>query len=219
MILSLRASVSPCFILIRFLSKHFIAYLWVTTFGVPRQVLPKLVMANTEPTNDNVWIKYHSFIFNVNDCPSEKLFPSLNVTLIPNSYQGAKKHNKSRTYILPVSAFLHPYTSPKPPLPMILCTLKSFIVNCEKKTFVSFENFLIIFYSLLLVLLANLQTHIKKTIMIYNTLSNYFSPNVLPGLQFTNSWGFWLISIWIAKSLLTCYKSTDSMKFNKKPSL
>ena len=33
------------------------------------------------------------------------------------------------TYILPVSALRHPYTSPKPPLPMIRCTLKSFIVN------------------------------------------------------------------------------------------
>jgi len=58
-ILSLRANVSPCFILMRFLSRHFMAY------------------------------------------------------------------------ILPVSAFRQPYTSPKPPLPIIRCTLKSFIVNCN----------------------------------------------------------------------------------------
>lgn len=58
-ILSLRARVSPCFILIRFLSRHFMAY------------------------------------------------------------------------ILPVSAFRQPYTSPKPPRPMIRWTLKSFIVNCN----------------------------------------------------------------------------------------
>lgn len=58
-ILSLRARVSPCFIFIRFLSRHFIAY------------------------------------------------------------------------ILPVSAFRQPYTSPKPPRPMIRWTLKSFIVNCN----------------------------------------------------------------------------------------
>lgn len=32
-------------------------------------------------------------------------------------------------YIFPVSAFLQPYTSPKPPLPMIRCTLKSFMVS------------------------------------------------------------------------------------------
>lgn len=32
-------------------------------------------------------------------------------------------------YILPVSAFLQPYTSPKPPLPMIRWTLKSFMVS------------------------------------------------------------------------------------------
>lgn len=60
-VLSFSASVSPCFILIRFLSKHFIAY------------------------------------------------------------------------ILPVSAFRQPYTSPKPPLPMIRCTLKSFIVSWKRK--------------------------------------------------------------------------------------
>lgn len=58
---SFRARVSPCFILIRFLSKHFMAY------------------------------------------------------------------------ILPVSAFRHPYTSPKPPRPMIRCTEKSFIVNCGRE--------------------------------------------------------------------------------------
>lgn len=64
-ILSLRASVSPCFILMRFLSRHFMAY------------------------------------------------------------------------ILPVSAFRHPYTSPKPPRPMIRCTLKSFIVSCGEKKVIS----------------------------------------------------------------------------------
>lgn len=32
-----------------------------------------------------------------------------------------------------MSAFRQPYTSPNPPLPIILCTLKSFIVNCKKK--------------------------------------------------------------------------------------
>lgn len=58
-VLSLRANVSPCFILMRFLSRHFMAY------------------------------------------------------------------------ILPVSAFRQPYTSPKPPLPIIRCTLKSFIVSCN----------------------------------------------------------------------------------------
>lgn len=39
------------------------------------------------------------------------------------------------THIFPVSAFLQPYTSPNPPLPIILCTLKSFMVSCKcKKT-------------------------------------------------------------------------------------
>lgn len=33
-------------------------------------------------------------------------------------------------YILPVSALRHPYTSPKPPRPIIRCTEKSFIVSC-----------------------------------------------------------------------------------------
>lgn len=36
--------------------------------------------------------------------------------------------------ILPVSAFRHPYTSPNPPRPMIRCTLKSFIVNCNNNS-------------------------------------------------------------------------------------
>lgn len=58
---SFNASVSPCFILIRFLSKHFMAY------------------------------------------------------------------------IFPVSALRQPYTSPKPPRPMIRWTLKSFIVNWNRK--------------------------------------------------------------------------------------
>lgn len=37
------------------------------------------------------------------------------------------------THIFPVSAFLQPYTSPNPPLPIILCTLKSFMVSCKCK--------------------------------------------------------------------------------------
>lgn len=37
------------------------------------------------------------------------------------------------THIFPVSAFLQPYTSPNPPLPIILCTLKSFMVSCKRK--------------------------------------------------------------------------------------
>ena len=61
MMRSFRANVSPCFILMRFLSRHFIAY------------------------------------------------------------------------IFPVSALRHPYTSPKPPRPMIRWTLKSFIVNCRRR--------------------------------------------------------------------------------------
>ena len=40
-----------------------------------------------------------------------------------------EEKKEETTNILPVSAFLHPYTSPNPPLPMIRCTLKSFIVN------------------------------------------------------------------------------------------
>lgn len=62
MMRSLSARVSPCFILIRFLSRHFMAY------------------------------------------------------------------------IFPVSAFRQPYTSPKPPLPIIRCTLKSFIVSCKNNS-------------------------------------------------------------------------------------
>lgn len=37
------------------------------------------------------------------------------------------------SYIFPVSAFLQPYTSPNPPRPIILCTLKSFMVSCGEK--------------------------------------------------------------------------------------
>lgn len=40
----------------------------------------------------------------------------------------------AQAHIFPVSAFLQPYTSPNPPRPMILCTLKSFMVNCETST-------------------------------------------------------------------------------------
>lgn len=50
----------------------------------------------------------------------------------------------SSSYIFPVSAFLQPYTSPKPPLPMIRCTLKSFMVSWgrkkEHKDFVKGQN-------------------------------------------------------------------------------
>lgn len=41
------------------------------------------------------------------------------------------KYMSIKAYIFPVSAFLQPYTSPNPPRPMILWTLKSFMVNCE----------------------------------------------------------------------------------------
>jgi len=45
----------------------------------------------------------------------------------------ASKIQRVYTHIFPVSAFLQPYTSPNPPLPIILCTLKSFMVSCERK--------------------------------------------------------------------------------------
>lgn len=51
-------------------------------------------------------------------------------------------HRVCDTHIFPVSAFLQPYTSPNPPLPIILCTLKSFMVSCkwiqkqQNKTFI-----------------------------------------------------------------------------------
>ena len=85
MILSLSARVSPCFILILFLSKHFMAYL---TFK-----------------RHKLHINSHGMIL-----PFTAFIP-----IFP--------------YIFPVSAFLQPYTSPKPPLPMIRCTLKSFMVS------------------------------------------------------------------------------------------
>lgn len=37
------------------------------------------------------------------------------------------------THIFPVSALRQPYTSPKPPRPIIRCTLKSFIESCRGK--------------------------------------------------------------------------------------
>ncbi len=52
-------------------------------------------------------------------------------------------------YIFPVSAFRQPYTSPKPPLPMILWTLKSFIVSCKRKHIATTSAFHIQFASLL----------------------------------------------------------------------
>lgn len=85
MILSLSAKVSPCFILILFLSKHFMAYLTIK-------------QQNRLPTGS-----YSMILF--------------------------VKSGHSFPYIFPVSAFLQPYTSPKPPLPMIRCTLKSFMVS------------------------------------------------------------------------------------------
>lgn len=70
-ILSLSARVSPCFILILFLSKHFMAYL-----------------QQNATRHKHVRLK-----FGVDRPPPP--------------------------YIFPVSAFLQPYTSPKPPRPMI----------------------------------------------------------------------------------------------------
>lgn len=47
------------------------------------------------------------------------------------------------THIFPVSAFLQPYTSPNPPLPIILCTLKSFMVSCKQEEKKKKEDFII----------------------------------------------------------------------------
>ena len=54
-----------------------------------------------------------------------------------------KKHLNCRfsTHILPVSAFRQPYTSPKPPRPMIRWTLKSFIVNWKTQINEVFEDY------------------------------------------------------------------------------
>lgn len=93
MILSLSARVSPCFILILFLSKHFMAYL---TLKQQQKVTTQFFFS----------LKVF-FVFSLIFIGCTCSFP----------------------HIFPVSAFLQPYTSPKPPLPMIRWTLKSFMVS------------------------------------------------------------------------------------------
>jgi hypothetical protein len=44
------------------------------------------------------------------------------------------RDSEDEVYMFPVSTFRQQYTSPNPPQPMILCTLKSFMVNCKVKT-------------------------------------------------------------------------------------